>query len=199
MCVFALAGHHCRIAYLTSMSNHLVRVGAMGLVGQFRSPDRCLYPRGRRVVVRTVRGIEAGEVLAEPDGWQHSGDADGELLRPMTAEDELLAERMERRRDEAFAACADLLRERGLKATLVDVEHLLDGQGLFFYFLGEVSPEVDACTAELAEAYDATIKFRQFTDTLLEGCGPGCGTEEAAGQGGCNACTSCAAASICKK
>jgi cell fate regulator YaaT (PSP1 superfamily) len=158
-----------------------------------------VYPRGRRVVVRTVRGLEAGEVLAEPDGWHDASDADGELLRPMTVEDELLAERMDRRRDEAFAACTDLLNERGLAAMLVDVEHLLDGQGLYFYFLGEVSPEVDACTAELAEAYDATVKFRQFTDTLLEGCGPGCGTEEAAGQGGCSSCTTCAVAAACKK
>jgi cell fate regulator YaaT (PSP1 superfamily) len=181
------------------MSNHLVRVGAMGLVGQFRSPDRCVYPRGRRVVVRTVRGLEAGEVLAEPDGWHLAPDADGEVLRPMTVEDELLAERMERRRDDAFTACTRLLKDRGLSAILVDVEHLLDGQGLYFYFLGEVAPEVDACTAELAETYDATVKFRQFTDTLLEGCGPGCGTEDATGQGGCSSCASCAVASACKK
>lgn len=181
------------------MSNHLIRVGAMGLVGQFRSPDGTIYPRGRRVVVRTVRGLESGEVLTEPDGWQDAREADGELLRAMTMEDEMLAERMERRRDEAFEACRELLAERGLVATLVDVEHLLDGQGLYFYFLGEVTPAVDACTAELAEAYEATVKFRQFTDTLLEGCGPGCGTEDAKGQGGCSSCVSCAVASACKK
>lgn len=171
----------------------------MGLVGRFHAPDHCVYPRGRRVVVRTVRGLEAGQVLAEPDGWQDASASDGELLRPMTVEDELLAERMERRRDEAFEACNQLLRQRGLAAILVDVEHLLDGQGLYFYFLGEVSPDVDACTGELAEAYDATVKFRQFTDTLLAGCGPGCGTEEATGQGGCSSCTSCAVAGACKK
>lgn len=171
----------------------------MGLVGQFRSPDQVRYPRGRRVVVRTVRGLEAGEVLAEPEGWQDDGSGDGEILRPMTDEDELIAERMHRKRDAAFAACIELLDERGLMATLVDVEHLLDGQGLYFYFLGEVAPEVDACTVDLAEAYEATVKFRQFTDTLLEGCGPGCGTEEAMGQGGCSSCTSCAVASACKK
>lgn len=169
-----------------------------GWWGNFARPT-ALSTRGRRVVVRTVRGLEAGEVLAEPDAWQRVDAADGELLRPMTAEDDLLAERMERRRDEAFAACTRLLQDRGLMATLVDVEHLLDGRGLYFYFLGEVSPEVDACTAELADAYDATVKFRKFTDTLLEGCGPGCGTEEAAGQGGCSSCTSCAVATACKK
>ncbi|MCO6045390.1 PSP1 domain-containing protein [Aeoliella sp. ICT_H6.2] len=181
------------------MSSHLVRVGAMGLVGQFRSPDGAIYPRGRRVVVRTVRGVEAGEVLAEPSGWQDAAGADGELLRLMTVEDEMLAERMERRRDEAFAECNKLLEDRRLPVALMDVELLMDGQGLYFYFLGEVTPDVDALTAELAETYEATVQFRKFTNTLLEGCGPGCGTEEAKGQGGCSSCASCAVAEACKK
>ncbi|WP_425398104.1 PSP1 family protein [Aeoliella sp.] len=181
------------------MSNHLVRVGAMGLVGQFRSPERTVYPRGRRVVVRTVRGVETGEVLAEPNGSEGAGEADGELLRLMTTEDELLAERMERRRDEAFAECNKLLTDRRLPVALMDVELLMDGQGLYFYFLGDVTPEVDALTSELAETYEATVQFRKFTNTLLEGCGPGCGTEEAKGQGGCSSCTGCAVASACKK
>ena len=185
------------------MSHHLVRVGAMGLIGLFRATDQVCYRRGMRVVVRTVRGVEVAEVLAEPDsggsGRLAGAEADGEILRGMTPEDELLAERLEQRRHRAFDACQQLLTERGLSAALVDVEHLFDGQGLYFYFLGEVSSEVDACTEELAEAYEATVKFRQFTETLLEGCGPGCGTEEAMGQGGCSSCTSCAVASACKK
>lgn len=171
----------------------------MGLVGQYRSLDQVTYRRGLRVVVRTVRGLESGEVLTAGGEWNAAAAHDGEIVRGMTTEDELLAERLLRRRDEAFAACQNLLNARGLDAALVDVEHLLDGQGLYFYFLGDVSPEVDACTAELAEAYEAEVKFRQFTDTLLEGCGPGCGTDEAKGQGGCSSCASCAVASACKK
>jgi hypothetical protein len=84
-----------------------------------------------------------------------------------------------------------------MSAVLVDVEHLFDGQGLFFYFLGEVPPEIESFTAHLAEAYETKVQFRRFTETLIEGCGPGCGTEEAKGQGGCDSCTSCAVASAC--
>lgn len=171
----------------------------MGLVGEFRAIDQTHYQRGMRVVVRTVRGLEVGEVLAPPDPATQWRQTDGEILRGMTGADELLAERIARRRDEAFAECQRLLAERGVSAVLLDVEHLLDGQGLYFYFLGEVTPEIDACTAELADAYDAAVKFRQFTDTLLEGCGPGCGTDEAKGQGGCATCTGCAVASACRK
>ena len=80
---------------------------------------------------------------------------------------------------------------------MVDVEHLFDGQGLFFYFLGDVTPDLEAYTGRLAEIYEAKVQFRKFTETLIEGCGPGCGTEEAKGSGGCESCTSCAVAGLC--
>src|SRR2546430_11543646 len=49
---------------------------------------------------------------------------------------------------------------------------------LFFYFLGDVTPELEAYTGRLAETYEANVQFRKFTETLIEGCGPGCGTED---------------------
>lgn len=177
---------------------HLVRVGAMGQVGRFAAGDARHYPRHSRVIVRTRRGLEVGLVLALPDGRDDPrGFADGELLRGVTVQDELLLARLERDRQQAYAACAALLAKHGVPAVLVDVEHLFDGQGLFFYFLGEVPAELETYTEELAEAYEANVQFRKFTETLIEGCGPGCGTEEAKGQGGCDSCTSCAVASAC--
>ena len=44
------------------------------------------------------------------------------------------------------------LAERGSSAVLVDVEHLFDGQSLYFYFLGPGGPELDVLTTELADA-----------------------------------------------
>ena len=177
---------------------HLVRVGAMGQVGRFAAVDAVRYPRHSRVIVRTRRGLEIGGVLTEPDDSDDGRTfADGDILRGMTVEDELLEARLEKHRHEAYAACAALLAEHKLPTMLVDVEHLFDGQGLFFYFLGEVPPAVETYTGRLAEAYETKVQFRKFTETLIEGCGPGCGTEEAKGQGGCDSCTSCAVASAC--
>jgi cell fate regulator YaaT (PSP1 superfamily) len=177
---------------------HLVRVGAMGQVGRFAAVDAVRYPRRSRVIVRTRRGLEIGSVLTEPDdGDDGRAFADGEILRGMTVEDDLLEARLEQHRHDAYAACASLLAEHRVPTVLVDVEHLFDGQGLFFYFLGDVPSEVEAFTGRLAEAYETKVQFRKFTDTLIEGCGPGCGTEEAKGQGGCDSCTSCAVASAC--
>jgi cell fate regulator YaaT (PSP1 superfamily) len=177
---------------------HLVRVGAMGQVGRFAAVDAVRYPRRSRVIVRTRRGLEMGEVLCAPDD-RDDGEtfADGELLRGVTIQDELLQARLEKNRQEAYAACSALLAESGVSTVLVDVEHLFDGQGLFFYFLGDVTPAIESYTARLAEIYETKVQFRKFTETLIEGCGPGCGTEEVKGRGGCEACTSCAVAGAC--
>ena len=179
------------------MGYHLVRYGLQGRLGHFVAADASRYERRSRVVLRSGRGLELGEVLSH----QHTGDAevaiDGQILRRMTVEDELLEARLEKHRDEAFHACADLLSEQGVPATLMDVEHLFDGAKLFFYFLGDVPPEAEELTAELANTYETTVEFQRFAKTLSEGCGPGCGTEEAMGQGGCESCTTCAVASAC--
>ena len=177
---------------------HFVRVGLLGHVGRFTSVDAVDYPRASRVIVRTSRGLETGEVLGPADEAPARGAGDGSILRGMTVEDELLEARLDRNRQKALDACAARLEELGVRATLVDVEHLFDGRSLFFYFLGEVTPEVEAVTSELAEVYDAAAEFRKFSETLTQGCGPGCGTEEAAGQGGCTLCAkACAVSGAC--
>lgn len=176
------------------LGQHYVRFGLLGGVGRFAAVDRQRYPRGARVVCRTARGLEVGEVLAPLEaGGDHA--ADGTLLRRMTVEDDLLLARIEKSRDEAYRACSQRLIEQGISAVLVDVEHLFDGQSLYFYFLGQTTPELDALTSELAELYETQVQFRKFTDTLTAGCGPHCGTEEAAGHGcGSGGCSTCAVA-----
>ncbi|HJN08673.1 MAG: PSP1 C-terminal domain-containing protein [Pirellulaceae bacterium] len=180
---------------------HLVRVGLIGLIGRFQAVDGVCYPRQSRVICRTNRGLELGDVLQSSD--QTRGEPDGELLRGVTVEDDLLLDRIERRMEEAFAACTQLLAEYDQAAVLMDVEHLFDGQSLYFYFLGEVSPEVERLTGQLARTYETKVQFRKFTEALITGCGPDCGTEDAVG-GGCSSsrgnsdgCGSCSVASAC--
>jgi hypothetical protein len=124
---------------------------------------------------------------------------DGQILRGMTPQDQLLEARLEAKRQTAYTACVALLEQQQLPDLLIDVEHLFDGRGLFFYFLGEVTPELDRITRQLAETYEAEVQFRKFTETLLIGCGPGCGTEAAAGQGGCGSCSGCEMAGVCQE
>ncbi|MCA9178262.1 MAG: hypothetical protein KDB14_27555 [Planctomycetales bacterium] len=180
--------------------SHLVRVGLIGHVGRFRAVDRVVYARGARVVVRTSRGLEVGEVLASPaesGGAESAEQPDGELLRRMTPADDLLEARLERHKCDALDACERRIAELQLDATLLDAELLFDGSSLFFYFLGEPDPQLEAVTAELAAAYDAEARLSQFVDLLEHGCGPDCGTESASGCGD-GGCSSCAVAAACK-
>lgn len=184
------------------LNAHLVRVGILGQVGRFAAATGEIVPRGRRVICRTARGLEVGQVLATPgdstvDQRAEVDRFDGTLLRRMTAEDDLVVARLEKNREQAFAACADLLDQRQLTATLVDVEPLFDGTAIYFYFLGEVTPEIDAVTRDLAEEYEAKVQLRQFADALERGCGPDCGTEAASGGGCGTGCGSCSIASAC--
>lgn len=195
------------------VNHHLVRVGLLGRVGRFTSPSGQAFPRGRRVVCRTVRGLEVGTILGESAksdaalGMKEQdqrptpreSDLDGAVLRLVSPEDDLLLARLERNQHEAFSACSRLLEERRIPAMLVDVEHLFDGTALYFYFLGEVGPEVDALTTELAQAYEAKAELQRFADVLQQGCGPGCGTEEASGCGSSGGCSTCSIAAACKK
>lgn len=162
-----------------------------------------LYPRRTRVICRTPRGLEVGEVLAsdtESHSTQIAANAPlGTLLRRLSVEDELLLARLDRHKNEAWDACARLIEERHISATLIDVEPLFDGQSLIFYFLGEVTPEVEALTADLADIYESKVQLRKFAETLTEGCGPGCGTAEAEGAGCGTGCASCAVAAACHK
>ncbi|MEO2048504.1 MAG: PSP1 C-terminal domain-containing protein [Pirellulales bacterium] len=210
-------------------NHHLIRVGAMGQIGRFAAVDTIGYQRHHRVIVRTRRGLEVGEVLVPPaidgpgvlkSGSLGSGSlatstralgplapgfdfdrVDGQVLRGMTPQDHLLEARLETKRQAAYKACVKLLERLQLPDLLIDVEHLFDGQGLYFYFLGEVSLQLEQTTHQLAETYESKVEFRKFTETLLAGCGPDCGTKAAAGgteAGGCENCDHCDLAKACK-
>ena len=177
---------------------HYVRVGVLGHIGRFRAIDGQIHPRGRRVICRTQRGLELGEVLKPAGSDQNPLNTDGSLLRAVTVEDDLLIARIERNRTEAYEECVRRLESEHVEASLVDVEHLFDGQSIYFYFLGKVTPQIESVTADLAEAYETKVQFREFTDAVERGCGPDCGTESAEGCG-TGGCSSCAVATACKK
>jgi PSP1-like protein len=176
------------------LGQHFVRVGVLGSVGRFAAADRQRLARGARVICRTARGLEVGQVLSAAEAADVK-PCDGTVLRRVTVEDDLLIARLEKNRDEAFAACTQRLTQLDCPAVLLDVEHLFDGQSLYFYFLGDTTPQLDALTSELAEVYEAKAQLQKFAETLTAGCGPNCGTDEAAGCG--STCGSCAVSGAC--
>lgn len=178
-------------------NQYWIQFGAMGWTGRFHSLDAIQYERGTSVVCRTERGLETGRVLGPGDGPREA-PCSGSLIRRMSVQDELLLVRLEKDRAAACQACIELLHDHGLDDVLLDAEVLFDGKSLVFYFLGEVSPQLAMLTDQLSDAYQAAVSFQQFSAALEEGCGPGCGTEAAAGDCGSSGCASCSIASHCK-
>ena len=74
---------------------HYVRIGVLGHVGRFSASDGVIHPRGRRVICRTRRGLELGEVLNPATREEQHSALDGNLVRAVTVEDDLLIARME--------------------------------------------------------------------------------------------------------
>lgn len=178
------------------MNDHLVRIGPLAHLGRFQPTDGAVFRRNMSVVCRTSRGLEFGSVLNAVGQESPSLPLAGSIIRGATPEDLLLWSRLQKHRIEAIDRCQTSLNERGVLATLMDCEVLFDGQSIFFYFLGEVGPEVEVVTSKLAEEYEATAQLKQFADAMTLGCGPDCGTKE----GGCESggCSTCAIAKACQ-
>lgn len=174
----------------------LVRVGSMGEVWACRNAERLCVVRGQRVVCRTPRGVELGDVLAE--SGEQTGP-NGEILRMATIQDELLDSRLRRYKNQAVHNCQLEICRQGLSASLMEVDHLLDGKTLVFYFLGELTPDLQQLANSLVDAYEEKVRSRHFAKLLADGCGPACGTAEGGGCGTSGGCAICVLATACDK
>jgi len=182
------------IVMKTDHQYFLLRVGPFGQIGRFAAEGLQLQ-RGRAVVCRTDRGLELGEVLTHERNGDKPLPADGFIERATTVQDDLWLTRINQTRESAYRACVKRLAEAHPEVKLAEVECLFDGKSLYFYFLGDVPPQVESMTEELAQTYDAKAQLRRFTDAVEVGCGPGCGTDAAKG---CSSdCTQCGVAGEC--
>ncbi len=165
------------------------RIGALSEVRRAQSDSP--LERGQRVIMRTQRGVEEGEIIGPADPRKTGPDAPPcRVLRRVTPEDELLIKRLCRHKADAVEACRAELVDRGSKSVLLDVDHLFDGGTLVMHFLGPIDETAQAITRDITKRYESVAKTREFAELLEAGCGPGCGTEEGAGcsTGGCASC-----------
>lgn len=177
---------------------YLLRVGPFGQVGRFGATNPFDAVHGEKIICRTARGLEIAEFLNCYDEDGEAGDVslDGEVLRTLSEQDQLLAERLDRNRLEAIDECQKLIDDQGLSVAILDAELTFDGRNLYFYFSGDGHSVSDETTAMLAKTFDAQVRFSEFAENLVNGCGPECGT--AAAQGCGSGCSSCGLKSTCK-
>lgn len=170
-----------------SIHRYLVRYGRPGWVGLFGSVHPVDAEHRQCVLIRTTRGLELGEVLADPPEVKRAaGDQPptGEILRPVEPGELTRYEQQAGRLlDRLLPAAQMRLNQAGLDLDVVDGELLFDAELAILYFLGESSPDAGPLVTGLAqESGLARIELSPLIEPPSGGCGkPGCGG------GGCHA------------
>jgi cell fate regulator YaaT (PSP1 superfamily) len=144
---------------------YIVRHGVMRFLGQFEPREADRYARGARIVVRTERGLEVGEVLCEstPRAVEYlSEPTHGSIVRLVGVEDQCQIERLADSERAAFDACCKFIGQRKLQMELVDVEWLFGGERIVFYFLAEKRVDFRELVKDLARQFQTRIEMRQI-------------------------------------
>ena len=147
------------------MAKYVVRYGVMRLLGVFSPRGNDEYRRGDRVIARTNRGLEVGDVLCESteDTAEHLKDPpSGQILRQMTAEDENELIHMRANESDEFGRCDRIIRQSNLKMQLVDVEHVFGGERIVVYYLADGRVDFRDLVKMLASEFQTRIEMRQI-------------------------------------
>jgi cell fate regulator YaaT (PSP1 superfamily) len=137
----------------------------MRTLGVFTTRDGDDLRRGARVIARTDRGLEAGEVLCEATEQavgQLQDPRRGQILRRMTTEDENELSRMQAKQKTEFAVCEKAIRDSGLPMQLVDIEHIFGGERVVIYYLAENRVDFRELVKVLAAEFQTRVEMRQI-------------------------------------
>ena len=147
------------------MSKYVVRYGVMRALGILSTRRKETYDRGARVIARTNRGLEAGQVLCEAtDGaLKHlKNPGHGQILRRMTPEDAGEVSHIQAKDCEAFEVCRRQVETLGLAMQLIDVEHVFGGERVVVYYLAENRVDFRELVKLLAAEFQTRIEMRQI-------------------------------------
>jgi len=147
------------------MANYIVRFGAMRILGVFAPSDDRPYFRGVRVILKTDRGLEVGEVLCEATPRAVaalSNPPKGQILRAMTVEDANELKRIQAHERQEFRICQECIAKLGLEMELVDVEHLFGGERVIVYYLADGRVDFRELVRVLAGEFQTRIEMRQI-------------------------------------
>ncbi|MFL5338777.1 MAG: hypothetical protein ACJ8F7_01305 [Gemmataceae bacterium] len=156
----------------------LVSHGCAALLTRCRGPVPAA--RGDRVVIRSGRGLELGEVLCEA-GPAPEVISPGELLRLATADDEALSFQMNRRGNELMDSVQLAVTRDGLPLLPLDAEVLLDGSRAIVHVLRWDTCTLTPLLEELRSAHGIGVAFLDRSKLEEHGCG-------SCGEGGCGSC-----------
>src|SRR5262245_54109740 len=145
-------------------AKHVVRYGSLRTLGHFDSTNG-QYPRVSRVVIRTERGLEVGDVLCsagERTAEFLTDTQGGQILRALGADDERELQRIREGEKSEFDTARRLVAERNLQMILVDIEHLFGGERVVLYYLAEKRVDFRELVKSLASEFQTRVEMRQI-------------------------------------
>ena len=160
-----VSGIHPSVVGSRMTPTYIARYGRMRFLGEFVVSPNQLYLRGQQVVVRTDRGTELAEILCPASDRAArflENPVRGEILRLALPEDEQESARLEQVEAEGFKTCQEFIARRRLQMDLVDVEPILGGERLVFYYLAEKRVDFRELVKDLARAFRTRIEMRQI-------------------------------------
>lgn len=128
-----------------------------------RGPDR--YSRGDKVIARTHRGMEEGEVLCEAneDTASRLPEAgSGQILRHMTSEDFNDSLHLKSKLTDEFESSKRHVRALNMPMELVDLERIFGGERIIIYYLAEDRVDFRDLVKNLSEEFQTRIEMRQI-------------------------------------
>ncbi len=183
------------MSLMPEICEYLVGYGTAGDFGRFRPTRELTCRRGDRVVVRSHRGLELGEVLcdATPGHAQFLPNTSvGPLLRLAGPQDEQTVAALRQKGQELCAEGRRLVGELGLPLDLLDAEILLDDEHAVVQYLRWAECDYRSLVSALSKKYAVHVIMQDLAPAPEEtehGCGrPDCGRN--GGDGGCSSCSS---------
>jgi cell fate regulator YaaT (PSP1 superfamily) len=146
-------------------AKYIVRHGAMRLLGEFAAAPRATFARGERVLVRSDRGQEVGDVLcpSTPEAISHLPEpTHGEIVRLANDEDRQREQHLKENSKKHFVTAGRLIAEHHLAMQLVEVEPLFGGERIIFYFLAEKRVDFRELVRAMAREFQTRIELRQI-------------------------------------
>lgn len=144
-------------------TQYVVRCGVMRMLCLLESRQAFRY--GQRVICRTPRGVELGEVLSEatPQALKFLTDpVPGSIIRKATAQDEQDLLKLRLTQAEDHAVCQRNIEQLQLQMQVVDIERLFGGERVVVYYLADERVDFRALVRQLAADLKTRVEMRQI-------------------------------------
>ncbi|WZO96025.1 regulatory iron-sulfur-containing complex subunit RicT [Isosphaeraceae bacterium EP7] len=146
-------------------NTYVVRYGQMRVLGEFHGVEGQEHPRGQQVVIETDRGTELGEVLCpatDRTAFFLQNPIAGQVSRAATEGDLAASRRLLEVQARAMETGREMIAQARLQMDLVDVEAILGGERLVFYYLAEKRVDFRELVKNLARSFQTRIEMRQI-------------------------------------